>query len=133
MIIFNDLDDRFYVYEEMAFAQKSILKDTIIPIEGMAVQTGSAADVCTRYLDDYKFATDFNYETDSYNYHIICLGYPALFVQVEKIEDANMSLEYDENENIIFKALRDIQENEQLLYVGEETLGPEELAENNGE
>ena len=119
MILYNDLDDRFYLQQNIVYAQKFIPKDTIIPIEGIAVQKGSTADVCTAYLDDYKFATLFNYDLQDYEYYIICLGYPALFTELNNAEKACFSLEYDENENVILKSLRDIQENEEIFFVGE--------------
>ena len=120
MILFDDLDDRFYLHDYIVYAQRFIPKDTIIPIQGIAVKKGSAADNCTAYLDDYKFATLYNYDLEDYEYYIICLGYPALFTQLtQESEHVGFSLEYDENENAILKSLRDINENEEIFFIGE--------------
>lgn len=119
MILYDDLDDRFYINEGIVYAQTTIPKDTVIPIQGICVRKDSVADQCTEYLDDYKFATLFNYDINDYEYYIICLGYPALFTAVGSETDANVSLEYDENENVILKVLRDIKENEEIMFIGE--------------
>ena len=107
------------MYEGIVYAAVQIPKDTIIPIEGIAVRKNSTADICTAYLDDYKFATLFNYDTEDYEYYIISLGYPALFTETDSVSKACFSLEYDERENVILKSLRDIDANEEIFYIGE--------------
>ena len=107
MILFDDLDDRFYLHDYIVYAQRFIPKDTIIPIQGIAVKKGSAADKCTAYLDDYKFATLYNYDLEDYEYYIICLGYPALFTQLtQESEHVKIILLNSNLPNLIHNCLK---------------------------
>jgi hypothetical protein len=115
MLIFDELDNRFYLNEHDGIsAQRNIEQNEIIMVNGIAVKKNSIADSCTAYVNNYKFATLHTISKRDYQYYIIALGFCSLIRKTT--EDANVSLEYDKVGNIIFRFIKPVAVGEEILY-----------------
>jgi hypothetical protein len=115
MLIFDELDDRFYENNGV-FAQREIAENEVILISGIAVKKNSIADSCTEFLNHLKFATMYSASKRDYEYFLIPLGFSAA---IKSSDQPNVSLEYDNVGNIIFRFIRNVAIGEEILYKDE--------------
>lgn len=113
MLIFDELDDRFFE-KDGVFAQRNISENEIILINGIAIKKNSIADTCTEYLNHLKFATIYSPSKRDYEYFIIPLGFAASIRTCD--DNPNVSLEYDDNGNIIFRFIKNVAIGEEIFY-----------------
>ena len=124
MILMQEKDDRFYIKESTIpdagmglFAKVSIKAGSILPIKGVQVQAGSAADQCTAYAKDYKFAA-CDRKTNRY---IVPLGYAAIVNHANHPRDKNVEIRASNHSadtfvgKMAYYFLRDVEPDEEIL------------------
>lgn len=122
MIFLEEKDDRFYIAGSTQpgagrglFAAKNIKEGEDLEVIGVAVERGSAADICTSYADAYKFAADYS---DSYTRHIIPMGYAGIVNHANEEKDRNVEIKYVPKNGrtvCVYRFLRDVGEGEEIL------------------
>lgn len=133
MIFYEETDSRFYIKNSTIleankglFAKEKILKGDYLEISGVLVKRQSAADLCTHYANNYKFAARVKRSADGKvdigENLIVPLGYAGIVNHASKKEDQNVEIRYmkrtKKNENsddAVYYFLRDVEKDEEVL------------------
>lgn len=122
MISIEEKDKRFRIAESGQpgagrglFATVDIKKGDYLEVIGVEVDRGSIADVCTSFADNYKFASDY---ADSFNKHIIPMGYGGIVNHANDASDQNVEIKYlrkGPKSICVYSFLRDVRKGEEIL------------------
>ncbi len=125
MIFVEETDNRYYIKESTlpnagwgCFASTLLKKGDWLEIIGVYVKKGGIADQCTHYAKRYKFAG-----SPKMNAKILPMGYAAIVNHTEDPNLQNCALEYvaglskrsDHSGQVIYRFIRDILPDEELL------------------
>lgn len=125
MILMQEKDDRFYIKESTIpdagmglFAKVPIKAGSTLPIRGVQVQAGSAADQCTAYARDYKFAACDR----KVNRYIVPLGYAGIVNHANCPGNKNVEIRAsyihqtdDFTGKMVYYFLKDVEPDEEIL------------------
>lgn len=122
MINIEEKDLRFYIGESTQpnagrglFASVDIKKGDHLEVIGIMVDKDSVSDECTSYANAFKFAANYS---DSYQKHIIPMGYGGIVNHANDKKDQNVEIRYvkKNSENIcVYYFLRDVKKGEEIL------------------
>jgi hypothetical protein len=135
MIFVEEDDNRFYIKESTlpnaglgCFAKILIPKGDWLEIIGVYVKTGGIADKCTHYAKRYKFAGSPKMDAK-----IVPMGFGGMVNHSSDSKVQNVVLEYcaglskrsSHSGQVIYRALRDIQPDEELIGNYGDVIGAE--------
>ncbi len=125
MYVVDEVDTRFCIKTSTlpnaglgCFAKELIPKGEYLEVIGILVRCNSAADHCTHYANRYKFAA-----REKFTCYIVPMGYGGMVNHTDDKEKQNVEMRWVKNlpkrsqhaGEIVYMALRDIEEGEELL------------------
>ena len=135
MYIVDETDNRFCIKTSTipnaglgCFTKEKVKKGDYLEVIGVLVRCQSAADHCTHYANRYKFAP-----REKFTCYIVPMGYGGMVNHTDDPKLQNVELRWVKNLHkrsehageIVYMALRDIEEDEELLGNYGEAVGKE--------
>lgn len=134
MMIFDEEDDRFYIANSTMknagkglFASRKISVNEFLPITGVMVKKGTAADLCTYHFNSYKFAASVKIKKDVVelgDYFIVPLGYAGIVNHTDDPDKMSVQIQYVGDQypqksphagKAVYWFLRDVEKDEEIF------------------